>query len=184
MTNFICSLPMTKNFNLVTTWERYWKMLCVSLCYATIQFATICDSSSFTTMFCHFYNQSSFISIYYISYDYGVTNLQLLSFTSFRVDQLLSFSSKKSTKRKIMFCNLSLAIKITFCNYFATLCLSISLVVKVITTWLLLCDVHIPLMYIKVFWNILRVYLYIMNLIISYLRHIKYINYIYYGHVS
>jgi len=37
----------------------------------------------------------------------------------------------------------------------------IQLVAKVIATWLLLYDVHIPLMHIKVFWNILRVYLYI-----------------------
>jgi hypothetical protein len=76
-----------------------------------------------------------------------------------------------------------LTIKITFHIYFGTLNLSISLIAKVITTWLFQRDVQ-PSMYINVFWNILGVYLCIVNLIISYLRHIKYTIYIYYGYVG
>jgi len=43
----------------------------------------------------------------------------------------------------------------------------VQLVVKVVATWLILHDAHIPLMYITLFWIIYLRYIYIfMNLII------------------
>jgi hypothetical protein len=58
---------------------------------------------------------------------------------------------------------------INFLGFSLKKTLYFQLITKVIATWLLVNDVHIPLMYINVLWNVLKVYYIFINLIIVHL---------------